>query len=206
LIIGEQVMMIPTSTETSVARSGAAKFSACGEYRYLLTREFGGEATCVFVMLNPSTADAERDDPTIRRCIGFARREGFGRLEIVNLYGLRATKPAVLFASEDPVGPGNDRWLEESLSRANTVVVAWGNHVKPERVASVMEMITGVGTPVVCFGLTGRCQPRHPLYLRLDAELVDYRHAEPSSGPLSGKPPTNHCHAELDSVSIFGRL
>ena len=64
-------------------RRNTARFSANGIYRYLLTRSLGGSATCLFIMLNPSSADAENDDPTIRRCIGFANREGYGRLEVI---------------------------------------------------------------------------------------------------------------------------
>ncbi|MBT3996006.1 MAG: DUF1643 domain-containing protein [Chloroflexi bacterium] len=158
-----------------------AHFSSCGRYRYLLTREFAGDSTCLFVMLNPSTADASHNDPTIRRCIGFAKREGFGRLEVVNLYGYMATKPADLFACGDPVGDGNDLAIAEALGRADLVVVAWGNHgsFDVRRISALNDMISDTGMRAKCFGLTGEGQPKHPLYLRSEAELVDY------SAPLS---------------------
>ena len=154
-----------------------ASYSEDGRYRFLLTREFGGESTCVFVMLNPSTADADHNDPTIRRCIGFAKREGFGRLEIVNLFGFMSTEPAVLFAASDPVGDDNDAKIASALARADMAVVAWGNHgvFDAERSAVVLGLIADSNKPVMCFGLTAKGQPKHPLYLRSNAELVGFR-------------------------------
>jgi hypothetical protein len=142
----------------------------------LLTREFGGESTCVFVMLNPSTADAKHDDPTIRRCIGFAKREGFGRLEVVNLFGFRATSPSDLFASDDPVGQENDRVVKEALAHADQVIAAWGNYggVDRGRVEAISRIIGQSGKSVRCLGLTASGQPRHPLYLPSGAGLMKF--------------------------------
>ena len=167
---------------TTGTRSDVASFSICGQYRYLLTREFGGESTCLFVMLNPSTADAGHDDPTIRRCIGFAKREGYGRLEVVNLFGYMATKSADLFGYSEPVGYGNDEAVGEALSRADTVIAAWGNHgsLDLNRIHEFTEIISRSDRLMKCFGLTGEGQPKHPLYLRADAELIDY------FAPISG--------------------
>ncbi|MEC9374624.1 MAG: DUF1643 domain-containing protein, partial [Planctomycetota bacterium] len=109
-----------------------ALFDPTGRYRYRLTRRFpdapaDGPAAC-FVMLNPSTADAERDDPTIRRCIGFARGWGCATLDVVNLFAFRATRPADLRAAEDPVGPCNQRHVRAAIRRADMVIFAWGDH------------------------------------------------------------------------------
>ena len=163
------------SSVGTITREDVAHFSECGGFRYLLTREFGGESTCLFVMLNSSTADAEQNDPTIRRCISFAKRDGFGRLEVVNLYAFRSPLPSVLFAAADPVGPDNDREIEAALDRADSVVVAWGNHAEQERVNKVVGLIKRSGKVSNCFGLTKLGQPRHPLYLKADAELVGYQ-------------------------------
>ena len=151
-----------------------AYISECDRYRYVLTREFGGESTCLFIMLNPSTADANHDDPTVRRCIGFAKREGFGRLEVVNLYAFRSTSPSTLFTAPDPVGADNNCEIRAALVRADMVIAAWGNNANGDagQVGEVMTLIERSGRPVKCFGLTGRGQPRHPLYLRSDAVLV----------------------------------
>ncbi|HIF72294.1 MAG TPA: DUF1643 domain-containing protein [Dehalococcoidia bacterium] len=166
----------PVAAAFGSALLNSARFSECGRFRYLLTREFGGESTCLFVMLNPSTADAVQDDPTIRRCVGFARREGFGRLEVVNVYSFRSASPAVIFAASDPVGGDNDQALADALERADLVVVAWGNNAEFDlaRVDVVQAFIEQSGKPVKCFGLTAKGQPRHPLYVRADAEMVAF--------------------------------
>lgn len=106
-----------------------ALMSPCGFYRYVLTRSWPGPATVVaFVGLNPSTADANVDDPTIRRCIAFAKAWGFGGLVMVNLFAFRATQPADMFAAADPVGPDNDLRLRQVSQSASITVEAWGAH------------------------------------------------------------------------------
>lgn len=115
-------------------------------------------------MLNPSTADGNRDDPTIRRCIYFSKREGFGRLEVVNLYAYRTPSPTELVLIGDPVGSGNDYKIEGALLRASLVVAAWGNHADPARVHEVANLIDRSGKPVKCLGLTKLGNPKHPLY------------------------------------------
>lgn len=109
--------------------TGRASFSSCGTYRYELRREWAEDMPLAcFVMLNPSTADASTDDPTIRKCIGFARRWGYGRIVVVNLFAFRATKPAVMRMAEDPVGPDNDEAIAQAALDADLVVCAWGQH------------------------------------------------------------------------------
>ena len=115
---------------------------ARGAYRYLLTRRWGLGPAALFVMLNPSTADDVDDDPTIRRCVGFARRWRLGGLEVVNLYALRATDPRDLFAHRAPVGRDNDDAISDAVARAAHIVVAWGVHGlrDPRRVARVVDL------------------------------------------------------------------
>ena len=156
-----------------------AYFSDCRSYRYSLTRDVApltGEGTCVFVMLNPSTADETEDDPTIRRCIDFARRWGFARLKVVNLYAYRATDPRELRGATDPVGPDNDCTLSKVFGASDLTVAAWGVHAEPERVAEVMRWPV---RPRVALGLTKSGAPRHPLYVRADAQLGPYAMAAP---------------------------
>lgn len=130
----------------------------------------------VWVMLNPSTADAERDDPTIRRCIGFSRAWGFGGMEAVNLYALRATEPAVVRGHPEPVGEENDRHIAEAAAGAVVVVVAWGAFTfARERGREVAELIAGRGLPVVCLGRTASGAPRHPLYAPGKVRRMAYR-------------------------------
>lgn len=150
-----------------------ALISACGEYRYWLTRDTGllnaRNDVAVFVMLNPSTADASADDPTIRRCIAFARSWGCCGLAVVNLYALRSTSPKNLWGHPDPVGPENDRHIAEFAQRHGSVVCAWGANAREQRVTQVANLIRDCGATLHCLGETKHGAPRHPLYLRKDS-------------------------------------
>lgn len=153
-----------------------AVISPCGRYRYSLVRAWGsGGRLARFVMLNPSTADATADDPTIRRCIGFARLWGLDGLAVVNLYALRSTDPAGLWAADvDPVGPDNDRHLWAAAVHASDaetpLVAAWGVNAKASRIEAVLDL-PGMHR-LQALGITKAGQPRHPLYLRRDAQLT----------------------------------
>jgi hypothetical protein len=121
-----------------------------------------------FCMLNPSTADAARDDPTIRRCIGFARSWGYAGVEVVNLFALRATDPRELWRVRDPVGPDNDRALKDATRRIAGMVLAWGAHgALLDRDRDVLRLLSP-RTRLLALGWTVRRRPRHPLYLRRD--------------------------------------
>ena len=158
----------------------AAVLSADRRYRYLLARRVGfEEAVCTFIMLNPSTADAETDDPTIRRCIDFAQRWDCGRLLVVNLFAYRTTSPAALYAAADPVGPENDAYLRQAAAQAGLLVAAWGAHGSlGNRGHAVRALLDAGGYTVHHLGLTADGQPRHPLYL-------------PKSAPLGRLPPVS---------------
>ena len=150
-----------------------AILSPCGRYRYRLERDLGalagGLGACAFIMLNPSTADATTDDPTIRRCIGYARAWGFVRLIVGNAYAWRSTDPAGLWtAGPGPVGPDNDQHLEQIARDAELVVCAWGANIKPDRAAAARQAIERAGRQPHALAFTAAGQPRHPLYLRGD--------------------------------------
>ena len=148
---------------------GMAIISDCGFYRYRLERVWGDGPAATFCMLNPSTADAALDDPTIRRCIDFARREDCGRLIVVNLHAWRATKPAELRLAADPVGPLNrEHLLAAAEETEGPLIAAWGGWGPPETGAAAAELF---GPRLQCLGMTQDGRPRHPLYLRKDAEL-----------------------------------
>lgn len=151
----------------------SADISDDGLYRYRLLRRWGRDVPLPFIMLNPSTADALIDDPTIRRCIGFAKSLGFDGIGVWNLYAYRATKPADLWKAADPVGPDNDRRLRTLLEWAELaevpVVAAWGANAKPERVAQVSSW-PGAAS-LHCLGWTKDGAPRHPLYLSASSTL-----------------------------------
>lgn len=140
-----------------------ALFSECRRYRYTLRRHWGGRrGYAMFVGLNPSTADEERDDPTVRRCIGYAQSWGYSGLCMTNIFAFRATDPAVMLAEPDPVGPDNDYWLLESARRAAIVVAAWGVHgAHRDRHAAVRGLLPSLHL----LRLTQQGYPGHPLYL-----------------------------------------
>lgn len=147
----------------------SAVLSDCGRYRYALWRDtgaLGGEGTVLFVMLNPSTADAETDDATIRRCVRFARDWGYARLAVGNLYAYRATDPNALGEVEDPVGPENDDWLLE-LQGSGATIAAWGaNAWARRRECEAIALLTyGGSLGLDCLGQTKSLAPRHPLYV-----------------------------------------
>jgi hypothetical protein len=154
-----------------------AVFSPCERYRYSLTRMWGEVMpwrTVTFVGLNPSTADAEVDDPTIRRCVGFAMRWGFTRLFMANLHAFRSTDPKGLLRVGDPVGPGNFNAVQRMLLQSELVVCAWGAnhlHADAEKLASWVRSRAEAHH----LGLTKGGSPKHPLYLRADSQLVSFR-------------------------------
>lgn len=153
-----------------------ATFDTSGTYRYTLTRRWKQGGTRVaFIMLNPSRADGRLDDPTIRRCIGFARQWGHHALQVVNLYGFRTPEPRLLFQATDPVGPENDRHLTRVVARADRVVCAWGVHgLRFGRGARVAGHLRRRGRALFALGLTADGAPRHPLFLKASSILTRY--------------------------------
>ena len=141
-----------------------ATFSPCRSYRYSLWREWGEGSLgyAMFIGLNPSTADETRDDPTVRRCINFAKDWGFGALCMTNLFAFRATDPTVMKVQADPNGPENNATLKKLARDASVVVAAWGAHGSHMgRDKEVVAMLPGLK----CLALTKDRLPKHPLYL-----------------------------------------
>lgn len=149
-------------------------------HRYLLTHRWTHPADraplAVFILLNPSTATAAVDDPTVRRCRGFARREQCGGLAILNLFAARATDPRALTAHPDPVGEYNDWFLSACTRTApGPVIAGWGMHGHlHHRARTVAARLRQAGVPLLCLGLTKTGQPRHPLYLPRTAALLPW--------------------------------
>ncbi len=141
--------------------NSGADFSSCRRWRYRLWRQWADGPTLVVIGLNPSTADESTDDPTIRRCIRFARDWGYGRLEVLNLYAWRATRPEDLFRAADPEGPDNRRWLLQRGGRAAMRLAAWGNH---GATSPLLPWIRRQLAPLHCLALNRTGQPAHPLY------------------------------------------
>lgn len=153
--------------------SKGATFSPDRRYRYRLWRQWGAGHTLVVIGLNPSTADEDVDDPTIRRCIGFAKREGCGRLEMLNLFAFRSTQPELLYRVDDPVGSENDDTIAGVCLTASVVIAAWGaEKIAQDRAERVRKLLAEYGAPdLSCLGRTMAGSPRHPLYLRGDTPI-----------------------------------
>lgn len=141
-------------------------FSDCDTYRYRLWRQWGRGDTVAFIMLNPSTADHTADDPTVRRCIHYAKSWGYGRLEVINLFACRATEPKILRAAADPIGPKNDSIIIDVATAAHFIIAAWGNHgVYQHRDIEVLNLLRRYAVEVHCLQISKRGCPQHPLYL-----------------------------------------
>lgn len=162
---------------------GTAVFSECGLYRYRLERYFdGGDGTLTFCMLNPSTADAEKNDPTVRRCVGYAMRWGFARLIVVNIFAWRDTDPKKMKEAEDHlgyagiVGDDNDEAISRAFREATFRVCAWGACAFPFVAKRQEEMISKYGAtyPLFCLGRTAFGAPKHPLYIKGDVVPVSW--------------------------------
>lgn len=153
----------------------AANMSSDGTYRWSLSRRWGIGKTMAWIMLNPSTANHQHDDPTIRRCIKFAEGWGFASLVVVNLFAVRMTDPKDLLAHPDPVGTENGTFLRQA-HRYPLVMAAWGAHPAATMLLSggdylphAAEVVSALrGLQLRCLGTTASGQPRHPLYVRAD--------------------------------------
>lgn len=151
---------------SAIYRDSGAAISPCERYRYTLYRGWeGGSGMVAFVCVNPSTANASDDDPTIRRCVDYAKRWGFQYMQMVNLFAYRATDPSELHRVVDPIGPLNDYYIEDVLNQADLVVAAWGvNGAFLYRDVVVRKMIPRLHY----LKLTKDGFPSHPLYLKKD--------------------------------------
>jgi hypothetical protein len=141
-----------------------ATFSGCGTYRYLLWRRWASGPLMNALMLNPSTADFVRNDPTVERCERRAREYGFGGLIVTNLFALRSTDPAALIPAADPVGGWNDDAIRIAAARSGMVLCGWGNDGRLRgRSARVRELLAG--RELHALKLTAKGEPWHPLYV-----------------------------------------
>lgn len=158
-----------------------AEFSPCRVWRYTLHREWADGDGVAFLMFNPSVADERIDDPTIRKCRGFAHRWGYGRMTIVNLFAIRGTDPRIVRRVDDPVGPMNNYHIVKALEGCTEVIFAWGcgGHMKGKTADRPREVIALLedrcfSLPVKCLGYSADGSPRHPLMLSYDTPREDY--------------------------------
>jgi hypothetical protein len=166
-----------------VAGEVSAVISECGRYRYRLERELGPisipEITAAVIMVNPSTADAEQDDATIRKLKGFGERNGWSRFIVGNLFAYRATDVAELARVQDPVGIETDIHLCEMLSEANFLLVAWGKIDKVprdlrDRWRDIVEFAAWAKLEPMCLGVNSDGHPAHPVMLGYDQPMIPW--------------------------------
>lgn len=153
--------------------TNSAIISDCEKYRYSLTRTWNDDKPKVlFIMLNPSTADANKDDRTISRCIGFAKDWGYGGIYVVNLFALRATNPKDLLKASFFVGVENEKWIRRMTSISDLVVCAWGNNSivnkLKKRLDYTFKPLSWINKPLHYLELSKDGTPKHPLYLLKD--------------------------------------
>ena len=142
----------------------SAEFSTCRKYRYALWRIWDeSKGLAMFIGLNPSTADEVENDPTVNRCISFAKDWGYGGLCMTNLFAYRETDPHKMKTQREPVGPDNDKWLTKLAREAAIILAAWGNHGSHlDRSSEVKKLIPNLH----CLGVNKTGEPKHPLYLK----------------------------------------
>ena len=150
-------------------------------YRYSLHRMWGGGSlsewkTTLWIMLNPSTADENELDPTLRRCEAFSRAWGFDGFEVVNLFAIRSTDPKMLYLVSEPVGQENDRFILQAAYRADKIIVGWGTEkIARERGKQVMHLLaSGLHFHTWCLGTNDDGSPKHPLYIAKHTKLRRY--------------------------------
>lgn len=154
-----------------------AIISMCQQYRYELGRDFVLNANnpAIFCMLNPSTADDQIDDPTIKRCMQFAKDNGHDSLKVVNLYAYRSANPKNLWLTEDPIGAENDSHLYNLFSKHKKIICAWGANAKIERVIEIYQMLQQLNVEMYCLGTTKAGMPKHPLYIKSDQKFLEFK-------------------------------
>jgi len=165
---------VKTTIETYPRRERQTIFSTCRQYRYTLWREWDmiNPSFAMIVGLNPSTADETKDDPTVRRCIEYAKSWGYGALCMTNIFAFRATDPKDMKSAGDPVGPDNNLWLRRIADYADIVIAAWGTHGnycgRDNAVLAILDSVS-------CLGVTKAGHPKHPLYLPKGLQPIPFQ-------------------------------
>lgn len=166
-------------TRDTPDRTGRAVYSDDLVYRYRLQRFWDrSKGRILWVMLNPSTATEATFDPTVRRCYGYSTAWGYGSMEVVNLFALRATDPRKLLTVDDPVGPDNSRLIYKAVTEANRIMVAWGAHpivTRTHQDLVLLRILCRAGGPPYALKVTKSGAPSHPLYLKASLKPVLYK-------------------------------
>ncbi len=180
-------------------RASGATFSHCGRYRYRLWRLWNPDKpAALFILLNPSTADETRNDPTVERCQRRAISLGYGGVRIANIFALRSTDPRALYESSDPIGPDNDTAILDAARDAGIIVCGWGVHgALFGRGNAVRDRIRRAGLKAFFLGINQDGSPKHPLYVAYNSEPTPW---EDLTGAIGCDQPANNQDAALDGA------
>lgn len=149
-----------------------AVFSENYRYRYILRRSLGPGKLCLFIMLNPSTANETLNDPTVSKCLKFAQMWDFGQVEVANIFALRSTDPKELRYCDDPIGEKNNLYIWEAAQEADLIVCAWGNHGRYlDRSSQVVNLLKPLDKVLYCLDININGEPKHPLYIPYSKSL-----------------------------------
>lgn len=169
----DELFTLDVAANEQVSPSCSASFSPCRRYRYDLWRRWEPGPYAMFIGLNPSTADETQDDPTIRRCINFAKAWGYSALCMTNLFAFRATDPRDMKAEPNPFGVDNQHHLLKCASNAGVVIAAWGVHgTFANGDLAAKDWLARAGIRLHHLGLSKDGHPRHPLYLKADCKPI----------------------------------
>ncbi len=169
--------MVENQGSGNPSTTSSAFISECGKYRYELRCTWDeSRPKVLFIMLNPSTADAEIDDPTIMRCIGFAKSWSYGGILVGNLFAYRATEPKTLLTVSDPIGQENLTHLKVMYNESDVAICAWGNGHLLEKLAKKIgadyKPLSGFLGRIYYLELSNDGTPKHPLYLKSDLKPI----------------------------------
>ncbi|MAM05239.1 MAG: hypothetical protein CMD06_04690 [Flavobacteriales bacterium] len=147
-----------------------ALFSKDQKYRYLLERTWNNsKKKLLFIMLNPSSADSKKDDPTIRRLISFSKKWGYGGFKVCNLYSYVTSSPSTLYSSSNILGYKNKSYIKKQIKNSDCIVYAWGNtEAEPHWLKKIVKTS-------YCIGINKNGTPKHPLYINSNAKLLNYK-------------------------------
>lgn len=166
---------------THIAEDGTkslAIYTDCEQYRFILTRKWSktGQRHIAFIGLNPSTATEYQNDPTVARCINYAKAWGYDSMTMLNAFGYRSTDPKGLKSVADPNGKGNDRYILKECRTADFILLCWGTHAAlNNRSEELLKKLRTLDKPLHCLKLTQAGLPSHPLYLRKDLKPIIYK-------------------------------
>lgn len=154
---------------------GYAVFSFDKKYRYILGRKWSNKGKCLFILLNPSTADAFKLDPTITRAYNLSKKLGLGELIILNIFAIRGSNPEIIKKVSDPIGPLNNYYIKKYVKKSDLIILGWGNHGKiNNRSKEIIDIIKKVKKEIYVLDINKNGEPKHPLYIKSDIKIKKY--------------------------------